>query len=220
MDLKFQCLSTAVSLMSEEAFQKVLAIRQRQLEKTRISEYVAGSNNRQLKSAADKIKVISAPEPQGSDWKQVKEADLWLAGTHHYCFCARKYAIGPEEFPLHISTLTNQCSFDDWHKICGWELTYKISVTYKESSGCSSIHYVTHGCYSRQSEQNNGVKTILRLLAADLGMEGDKDLLALMELLFGELVVFKLHLKGRDLAGNTFARIVIDGESIEEEDDC
>src|SRR5271170_5136331 len=119
MDLKFQCLSTAVSLMSEEDFQKVLAIRQRQLEKTRISEYVAG---RQLKSAADKIEVIFAPEPQGSDWKEAKEADRWLADTHFYYFCTREYAIGPEEFPLHISTLVNQCSFDNWDKICGWEL--------------------------------------------------------------------------------------------------
>ena len=213
MDLKFQCLSTAVSLMSEEDFQKVLAIRERQLEKTRISEYVAGSDNRQLKSAADKIKVISAPEPQGSDWEEAKD-DFWLAETHHCYFCARKYAIGPEEFPLTISTLTNQCSFDDWHKICGSELIYKISMIYKESSGCSSIHYMTHGDYSQQSEQDNGVKTTLRVLAADLGMEGDKDLLALMELLFGELVVFNLQ-----CGGNTFAQIVIDGESIEKEYD-
>jgi hypothetical protein len=203
--------------MSEEDFQKILAIRQRQLEKTRISEYVAHSDNRQLKSAADKIKVISAPEPQGSSWEEAKETDLWLAEKHHDYFCSRKYAIGPEEFPLYISISTNKCSFNNWHKICGSELRYMISMTYKESAGWSSLHYVTHGCYSRQSEQDNGVKTVLRVLAADLGMEGDKDLLALMELLFGELVVFKLQL---DFAGNTFARIVIDGESIEEEDDC
>jgi hypothetical protein len=60
MDLKFRYLSTAVSLMSEEHFQKVLAIRQPQIEKTRISEYVAGSEKMQLKSAADKIKIVSA----------------------------------------------------------------------------------------------------------------------------------------------------------------
>jgi hypothetical protein len=72
MDLKFQCLSTAVSLMSEEDFQTVITIRQRQLEKTRIFEYVAGSENMQLKSAADTIKAISAPERQEWDWKEAE----------------------------------------------------------------------------------------------------------------------------------------------------
>src|ERR1700685_605130 len=102
MDLKFQCLSTAVSLMSEENFQKILAIRQRQLEKTRIFEYVSGSDNMQLKSAADKIKVMSAPEPQEWDWNEAAWKDA--EGPFHY-FCTREYMVLPEEFPLAISSL-------------------------------------------------------------------------------------------------------------------
>jgi hypothetical protein len=51
--------------------------------------------------------------------------------------------------------------------------------------------------YARQQEVDNGLKNILRELATDLGIEpeeGDKALLALMALLFGETVVHKWHL--------------------------
>jgi len=53
MDLKFQCLSTVVSLMSEEDFQNLLPIRQ---EKNRIAMSIADSQRAQLKSVINKIK--------------------------------------------------------------------------------------------------------------------------------------------------------------------
>jgi hypothetical protein len=209
MDLKFQCLSTAVSLMSEEDFQKVLAIRQRQLEKTRIFEYVAGSENMQLKSAADKIKVISAPEPQEWDW--IESAWKNAEGPFHY-FCTREYAVLPEEFPLTISSLRYEYKSGPDKGI-----QFQIAMKYKKSSADSVIVHVFNRPYRGQEESDRGLKNLLRELATDLGIgpeERDKDLLALLELLFGETVAHKWHLiNPKYLPAYTFAKVVIEGET-------
>ena len=195
--------------MREEDFQKILAIRQRQLEKTRIFEYVADSENMQLKSAADKIKVISAPEPQEWDWK---EAEWDNEENPFYYFCRREYAILPEEFPLSISSLRSE------RNSLIKETVYEIAMKYKESSADSIILYgMQGGTFLTQQEMDNGLKNLLRELATDLEIgpeEGDKDLLALMELLFGETVVHKWHLiKPEYRPAYTFSKIVIEGET-------
>jgi hypothetical protein len=93
-------------------------------------------------------------------------------------------------------------------------------MKYKESSADSIIVYVLERPYRGQEELDRGVRNLLIELATDLGLgpeEGDKDLLALMELLFGETVVHKWHLiKPKYLPAYTFSKVVIEGETRKE----
>ena len=162
----------------------------------------------QLKSAADKIKVISAPEPQEWDWKETE----WNNEEEpFYYFCKREYAVLPEEFPLSISSLRYQGSSP--HE----DFQYQIALKYKENSADSIIAYVLEHPYRGQQELDRGLRNLLLELATDLGIameEEDKDLLALMELLFGETVVHKWHLiKPKYLPAYTFSKVVIEGET-------
>ena len=85
--------------------------------------------------------------------------------------------------------------FWDGHNIFNWcVLSRRQRVRH--------ITYLSHWeTYQWYKQRNKGLKKVLRTIAIDLGLapeDGDKDIVALMELLFGRAIVHEWQLDGLD----------------------
>jgi hypothetical protein len=192
--LQFHCLSTAVSLLSEEDFEKILLYRRIQVENTRLSEYLA-TCDQDFKAKASKIKAIYVLGPGGITWPDLDNTyikELW-------CFIvARDYkVIGPEqEYDLKLLAWWHECKFGFYDR--GWpkekedHLCY-LTLTYKDVSGRAIISFPSGGWKldgEEINEEDHGFKARLKDIAADLGLSAeDKNLLRLMEMLFTKQLV-------------------------------